>query len=172
MTEYNQSQTRWPIQYRLFKGVKGKYGALRLNLKNAYQNNNTNKPEGVVFLECAPTEGPNNYLWEDKKICIALGLADIGKILLYLRAPNHPSFKEGTCKLYHDKGIRSNLPKGTHSVALNISKPDGYNNFFMAVVETNNKQVLSSVKVPISVAESIVIAKLLESAIPKILAWD
>ena len=56
-----QRKLKLPLQYSLFKGVRGKFGALRLNLKKAYSDERREKDDGCVFLEMAPAVGPNNY---------------------------------------------------------------------------------------------------------------
>ncbi len=180
MTEQNQAKTfrerqkeqRLPIQFALYKGVSGKFGALRLNLKKAYMDDRRDKDDGCVFLEMAPAVGPNNYDWENGKITMALGISDIPKIILFLQAPGHSTFSksDGKLKLYHDKGAGT-ASKGQDTTNLTIEKPADYDNFFVSVYQKRGDSVREA-KVSVSQDEAIAMGILLREAIPQILAWN
>ena len=179
MSEYNNTESyedwsrreKVPIQYRLYKGIKGKFGALRMNLKNPYVSRDPKKKEGVIFLEMAPTTGqPNDYDWINSKITIALSIPDIAKIILFLRNPTHESFsKTGSLKIMHDKGAGT-YNKGQQVKTLEVSKPENMRNFMFGLYQKENETV-TKVQVPVSTDEAIVISTLLQAAIPRILSW-
>ena len=173
MNNYEEKarQFRMPIQYKLYKGVTGKFGALRMNLKKPYTNDDFKKKEGVIFVEMVPSIGRNVYDWENQKITMALSLADIPKIILYLRSPKHQVFKsKGKLQLLHDRGAGTHT-KGEHVTSLEISKQDDRDNFFFSMYQ-NSKGKTTRAQVTVSPAEAIVIGSLLQAAIPTILAWD
>ena len=169
-----QVRNREPLQYALYKGVTGKFGALRLNLKKAYQDSRRDKHDGCIFLEMAPATGPNIYDWENSKIIMALTITDIPKILLYLRAPNHPLFARndagGKLKIYHDRGAGTN-DKGKDTTTLEINKPEDKDNIFVSAYQRRG-DVTKTATVTISPDEAVAVATLLQAAIPQILAWE
>jgi hypothetical protein len=179
MTETYQERAEkdlYPIQYRIFKGMTGKFGALRFNFKKAYSNTKNKDNSGVLFLEMTPTEGKNNYQWETKKIVISLNLTEIGNMIQCLQAPSHPDFyKNGNyegLKIVHDRGLIDSSSRNKNLTYLTISKPEGNNSFWFNMVKTENGETTVKVNIPVSVGESIVIRKLLETAIPSMLAWS
>jgi hypothetical protein len=82
--EERARKEKTPIQYRIYKGIKGTLGALRFTLKRPYTNVTSKKAEGFVFLEVAPAIGQNVYDWENQKITMALSVNDISKIILFM----------------------------------------------------------------------------------------
>jgi hypothetical protein len=167
-----QKKNKDPLQYSLYKGVTGRFGALRLNLKKAYQDTRRDKHDGCIFLEMAPATGPNVYDWENSKIIMALTITDIPKILLYLRAPKHSAFKksDGKLKIYHDRGAGTN-DKGKDTTTIELNKPDDRDNIFISAYQKRGNQTKSAT-VSISPDETVAMAKLLDASIPLILAWD
>lgn len=168
-------EIRYPIPYKIYKGMKGKYGALRFNLKKAYSSKKKkDNQSGVVFFEACPADGPNNYTWQTKKISFALGLTDISSILLYLQAPNHPDFADNnqSLTLVHDRGLVDSSSRKKDLTYFNIIKMPEHKSFWFNIKKMTNRQEEIKVSIPVSIAESIIIRKLLEAAIPSILAWD
>lgn len=169
-----QWENREPRQYTLYKGVTGKLGALRLNLKKAYQDFNKERAEGNIFLEMAPAKGPNNYDWENNKIIMALSITDISKIILYLRAPGHSMFQtekaEGKLKIFHDKGAGT-ADRLKNTTSLEIHKPDDKQNIFITAYQKRNGSSKTA-QVSVSPDEAIAMGTLLQASIPLILAWD
>ena len=167
-----QREFKLPLQYAIFKGVTGKFGALRLNLKKAYIDSRREKDDGCVFLEMAPPAGPNDYDWKDNKIIMALSITDIPKIILYLRAPGHPIFKKDDFKLkiYHDRGAGTPT-RGQDTTNIVIDKPEDRDNFFFNAYQKRG-DVSKQASVPVSPDEAIAIGTLLQAAIPLILAWN
>jgi len=167
-----QRRNKEPLQYALYKGITGKFGALRLSLKKAYQDNRRDKPDGCVFLDMAPSIGPNIYDWENQKIIMALTVTDISKILLYLRAPGHKVFSktDNKLKIYHDRGAGTNK-KGQDVTSIEVNKPADRDNFFFSAFQRKDG-VVKKATVTISADEVITIGTLLQAAIPKVLAWS
>jgi hypothetical protein len=157
-----------PLQYRIFKGIKGKYGAIRFGLLPAYVNSgNSDKQEGAVFVEAAPTNGPNNYEWKNNKIVFALKVTDIGKILSFLKTKT-----ESSLKLLHDTGLSKGRSQGELVTVLNISSPnETMKSYWINMSQKEQGSSKNEVKIPISIDEMLIIFTLLEKAIPRILAW-
>ena len=174
MSENNFKEKQWenksPIQHAIYKGVTGKLGALRLSLKEPYSDTRREKPHGCVFLDLAPAIDKNIYDWNNQKIVMALGITDLGKIVSYLRAPNHNIFK-GTLNLYHDKGAGT-ADKNKHVTTVTINKVAGKDNFFLSASQKENGAVIKQATVTISPDEAVVIGTLLQTAISRILSWS
>jgi len=160
-----------PMQYRVYKGIKGTSGAMRLNLKRPYTSPDPKKSEGVLFLEMAPPVSANVYDWENSKMIMALSIVDIPKIILYLRSPQHPAFERNgyKLKLMHDKGAGT-ARKGEDVKTLEIVKSDRTTNFMFNLYQKSGGNNISA-SVPIAPDEAIVIGTLLQAAIPVILSW-
>ena len=166
-----QRRNKEPLQYTLYKGMSGKFGAMRLNLKKAYQDTRRDKNDGCVFLEMAPATGPNIYDWENSKIIMALSITDIPKFILYLRAPSHPLFKKNDAlKIYHDRGAGTN-DKGKDTTALKLTKPADRDNIFLTAYQSRNG-VSKEATVTIAPDEAVAMGTLLQAAIPLIVAWN
>lgn len=167
-----QREARMPLQYTIYKGVTGKFGALRLSLKKAYMDGRRDKDNGCVFVESASAIGPNNYDWENGKIIMALNITDISKIILYLRQPTNPIFTktEGKLKLLHDRGAGTS-DRGTDITTLDIDKPEDKDGFWFSMMKKSQGSTSRS-GLPVSQDEALAIATLLQAAIPIILAWE
>lgn len=160
-----------PIQYRIYKGIRGKAGAMRLNLKRPYTSPDPKKSEGVLFLEMAPAVGPNDYDWKNQKMVIALSIVDIPKIILYLRNPGHSIFEQtdGKLKLLHDKGAGT-AKRGQEVKTLEVVKSDTTANYMFNMYQKSDGNNISA-SVPVAPDEAIAIGTLLQAAIPIILSW-
>jgi len=179
--EERQAIEKSPLSYKIFKGVKGKFGAIRLTLKRPWQNTNSKKQEGVLFLEAAPPIGNNVYDWENQKIIIALGLIDVSKLLYFFKSPakfekdmtrkEDIDDKNYKVSIYHDKGAGT-ADKGKHIKVLNInkSKDPQRTNFFLNLSEKDNGKETSA-NLPLSPEEGLAMMVLLEKSIPAILSW-
>jgi len=102
---------------------------------------------------------------------LPLGISDIPKVILYLRAPTHPAFSSngGSLKIIHDKGAGT-ANKGKNMKTLEIKKPEEMRNFMFTMYEKNGDRNFSAA-VTVSPDEAITIGTLLQSAIPTILSW-
>lgn len=155
------------MQYSIYKGVKGKFGAVQFDLKSGLHRGETDdrgntqekdKP-GCIFVNITCAAGPNKYDW-DQQIKFALGAADIGKILLGLRKGNEVS-------LVHvmNKGKEQEGPTKTFK----LSKGESYG-WFLNMTE-GPRDGGRNHGVPISDDEALVLATLLQDALPKIFKW-
>jgi len=186
MTEDNQEMLEGlsnvrsldPLQYKIYKGIKGKFGALRLKLKRAYTSSDSRKPDGCVFLEAAPAIGPNQYDWENQKIVMALSITDIPQILAFLRNPTNSAYQQVNeqneitghqIKLFHDKGAGT-ADKMKDTKNLVISKYPDKDSFFVSLTQ-NLSGSTKNCTLPILPYEALAIGTLLQAAIPAILAW-
>lgn len=164
---------RRPLPYRIYKGVTGKFGALRFNLARAYSNEN--RPEGTIFLDMCATSGPNNYNWETDKITMALSIVDITKIIQFLKKPTSYAPEISTDEqgqklvLFHDRN--AGTPKaGKQTTCLEIRKLKNKDNFFWQLTFKNYDKTTSAT-VPVSIAETIAVVALLNRAITAALNW-
>ncbi|MHA2065168.1 MAG: hypothetical protein ACXABY_12400 [Candidatus Thorarchaeota archaeon] len=169
-----QWENKWPMKFTLYKGVTGKLGALRLQLKTPYQprrDGTRDKPEGCVFLEMAPAVGNNVYDWKNSKITIALNVTDIPKVLMYLRAPGHKMFKktDGKLKIYHDRRAGT-ADRGKDVTSLEFDCPPDKDNMFVRAFQKRNGSQKTAT-ITISPDEALAMGTLLQAAIPTILAW-
>lgn len=183
-----QRENKDPLQFAIYKGARGKHGALRLSLKKAYADSRRGKSNGCVFLDAAPTSGPDNYDWENNKIIMSLSVTDISKIILFLRNPKSASFidrdKQYNFKrdsngnfiykplnIFHDRNAGT-ANRGKSYTSVTISKPDDKINFFFNVKQVLSDDNVKSATIPVSPDECVAIIILLQSSIKHILAWD
>ena len=177
------------LQFAVYKGIGGKYGALQFNLQpphyyrgkekshdgkdsngqSIFESENSWKlkdgwkiREGAVFLEITSATGPNVYDW-DNKIILALSVIDIGKVLMKLLTGEK-------CEIMHDPGAKSQS-QGTVKKFLNIISPDGPS---VGVVFTAT-QISGGEKrthtVTMSGSEVIILKNLFDRAIARTLNW-
>jgi Whirly transcription factor len=173
-----------PMKYAIYKGVGGKFGAVQFSLmkpnvfcfscKEKYydtlficnkcggSSEVLEKREGAVFVEVAPTVGPNLYDW-DKKIIFALSVVDIGKLVNKLRAGQE-------VKLLHDPGAQTEKA-GQVTKTLSFTAPTEKGSLF-SIQEKNKSGEPKSYNVPLSPEEMTIIGTLLVAAIPVCLAWN
>jgi hypothetical protein len=164
-----QRENKEPQQFALYKGVKGKFGALRINLKKAYTDQN--KDSGCVFLDMAPAVAPNVYDWDNGKVIMALSVTDIGKIITYLRAPGHHMFDktDNKLKIFHDRGAGT-ASRGKDKTTLEISKYPDKMVFFVSIYQERNGEKRQAT-VTVSPDEALVLGTLLQEAIPLMEGW-
>lgn len=174
MEEFNEGNDNYgrPLQFKLYKGIKGTLGALRLSLIPAYSGK---KDQGCVFLEMAPATAANVYDWQNSKITMALSITDIPKVVLYLSDPEHVLFarSENCLKLFHDKGVGT-PDAGKETKSFTLSKPQGKYSFIASAMQTvrgDQEPKTVSAQCTISPDEALAMVELLKAAIPRILAW-
>jgi hypothetical protein len=176
---------RTPLQPTFYKGVGGKNGALRLVLIPAYSETEKNRKYkkhieyGYIRMEAAETLSANVYDWnkdtgKNGKFILNLTITDCGKIATFLRNPKSQEFEKtnGICEIVHDPKAGT-LEKNKIKKYLHIKKSDqapGNFLFEITVLEDRNKKV--HFMVPIAPSEAFIISSLIESAFPKMLAWD
>jgi len=160
-----QTRKQWAVQrplvYAIYKGVGGKFGCFQFKLSPAYDNpNRADRMEGGVFIEAAPSMGPNKYDW-GKKIIFALSVSDIGKVL-------NDGFRGGSLSLYHDPGAKSNKANITKK-SLKVTKGQKSGFFLSLREETAGNE--KTVQIPVSTDEATILVELLKTAIPRVLGW-
>lgn len=175
-----------PLQYAVYKGMSGKFGALQLNFQPPHYYKDRDKDftgtqaldskgrvmedqgwkqrEGAIFVEAAPTVGANKYDW-DQKITFALSVTDMGKIVHFL-----VSAKD--LNIMHDPGAKSESA-GAVKKYLNMSSPKGLmdGGAMLSLSQQKGSEKITHT-IPLSPDECIVIRQLLMAAIPSALAWD
>lgn len=153
-----EEKARRPLTYKIYKGMGGKQGCFQFSLSKAYTGKR--KDEGAVFIEAAPTIGPNKYDW-DNKIIFALSATDIGVVLT--------GFRQGKFDIYHDPDAQTDR-RGTRGKKLALQSGEQAGTFFLSLSEKageNNKRV----NISIQPHEARILLTLLEDALPKVLGW-
>lgn len=171
-----------PLQYAIYKGTGGKFGAVQFNqqIPHYYRDKTKdfsgalaledtgklkdgwNRREGAVFMEIAPTKDKNIYDWENKVI-IALSVTDMGKIL-------HALVTGEKCTIMHDPGAKSET-QGAVKKFLNIESPNGTIAGVMLSVTQTTGGDKRGATVPLTGDEVLVLKQLLQSAVSRALAW-
>lgn len=176
-----------PIQFAVYKGMGGKFGAAQFNLQKPHRvcsgcrkrdftgqlmeccNEKTTVRDGAVFLEVTSTTSgkKNEYDWT-KKITVALSITDISKLLYGIRTATEGS----EVKLMHDPGAASES-KGKVQKHVSLNSPQGPSKGFMLNVAQFSGQADKIVHtVPLSPEEALVVSTLFAAAIPQLLAWS
>ncbi len=169
------------MQYAVYKGTGGKFGALQfdLQLPHFYKekqkdytgeqaldgfklNEGWNKREGAVFLQASSAVGKNDYDWE-KKIVFAMSVSDMSKVIQSLMTGEE-------CKLMHDPGAKSES-QGAVKKFLNIKSPQGTAVGVMVSLSQTAGGETRTHTVPLDASEVIALRLLLQAAIPKALNW-
>ena len=170
-----------PLQYAIYKGMAGKWGAIQLNLQPPHFYSGKNKDytgyeamengslrdgwkirEGTIFMEITSTKDRNVYDWENK-IVLALSVTDVGKIL-------HSLYTGQECSIMHDPGAKSES-QGLVKKNLNLVSPKGTINGCMVRASYTAAGNTKSHQVPLSGDELIVMKELLHAAVPQMLKW-
>lgn len=177
-----------PLQYAVYKGMSGKFGAAQFNFQPAHFYKDRDKDftgkfaldaqgklledqgwkqrEGAVFIEVAPPLGGNKYDWEQgKKITMALSVTDMGKIVHHLSSGTE-------CKIMHDPGAKT-ATQGAVKKYLNLSSPEGImTRGTLLSLSQDSGGDKNNVTVPLSPDECIVVRQLLLTAISRALQWE
>ena len=174
------------LQYAVYKGTGGKFGAIQFNLQvphyykgkeKSFNGKDSNGDwifegsklkegwkirEGAVFMEITSTKDKNIYDWENK-IVLALSVNDIGKVLLGLLTGDE-------VKIMHDPGAKSEA-QGTVKKYLTVTSPKGpaVGVLFSATQTAGGDKRTHTV--PLSGDEVIVLRSLLQQAISAALNW-
>lgn len=180
MTQYSemtfderQKVDRAPLPFKIYKGMGGKFGAMRMMFKRPWQNELDRKQEGVIFIEMAPATGRNVYDWENQKVKFAIGITDIGKLINFFTntkqyvTENDPNVAK--VDILHDKNAGT-ANKGKDIKILSISKTKGRDSFFFGIAKKNGSSY-DNISVPIAADEAIVMLELFKAAVSAMLAW-
>lgn len=171
IVEKSNSREGLPLQFKIYKGIRGKNGVMKLTLKKAYSG--TKKDEGCVFLDMAEAIGPNQYDWENK-ILISLSLNDISKLILYLTDPFSKVFKDGKLSIYHDRNMGTKEKEGEDVKIFEASFSEDRGSFGFQLshaTKTGAEKNKRSIFIPVSEDEALTIRMLLNSAVPLVMAW-
>jgi len=172
------------LQYSLYKGKGGKFGAAQFNLApshfycdlcKAKNYNGETHPntgitcagkmqsrEGCVFLEMTSPSAPDVYDWANKVI-FALSVTDLGKFLASLRTGTE-------LKLLHDPGAGSEK-MGQVRKTLSFISPKGIEvGGILSIYETAGESKKDH-KVPLTGDECLTLAVLVQAAIARCMNW-
>lgn len=175
-----------PLQYAVYKGMSGKFGAVQFNFQPPHFYRDREKDftgdraldqdgklleaqgwrqrEGAIFVEAAPTTGANKYDW-DQKITFALSVTDMGKIVHFLTTGKDLS-------VMHDPGAKTEK-QGTVKKYLNLQSPKGLleGGAMLQLSQQTTGEDRVSHTIPLSPDECMVIRQLLLTAISGALNW-
>jgi hypothetical protein len=171
IVERTNSHEGLPLQFKIYKGIRGKNGAMKLTLKKAYSG--TKKDEGCVFLDMAEAVGPNQYDWEHK-ILISLSLSDISKLILYLTDPYSKVFKDNKLSIYHDRNMGTKEKEGDDVKVFDATFSDERGSFgfqLSHVTKVDGEKNKRSIFIPVSEDEALTIRMLLTASVPLVMAW-
>jgi len=181
------------LKYSIYKGMTGKFGAVQFALQKAHfycTNNKKHKVfeehqlprdndgkrmyvcpvcsgtlstrEGCVFVDITSTKGQNEYDW-DNKIAMSLSINDIGKILLALRTNKD-------LELFHDPGAKSST-QGEVNKKFRVSFSGDPSKGCLISSSEKSGSGTKQHTVPLSADETVILATLLQSVVPKLLSW-
>jgi hypothetical protein len=154
----DEARLQRPLTYKIYKGMGGKQGCFQFSLSKAYTGRR--KDEGAVFIEAAPTTGPNQYDW-DNKIIFALSATDIGAILT--------GFNQGKFDIYHDPDAQT-AQKNTRGKRLSLESGQQVGTFFLRLTEKAGEEN-KKVNISLQPHEARIIMNLLTEALPQVLGW-
>jgi len=174
------------MQYQIYKGALGKFGAVQFGLQKPHYYKGKEKVfeggddvfeevdgrwrlkegwkqrEGAVFMQITSAKGKNIYDWENK-IIMALSITDIGKVMMCLLTGEK-------CEIMHDPGAKSQA-QGTIKKYLNISSPKGVAiGTILSVTQVSGSDKRTHT-VPMTGDEVIILKTLLQQAISRALNW-
>lgn len=183
-----------PCQYAIYKGKSAKWGAVQFALRSAYtgcsacrkprpnyistapladaghencQDARIETQEGVIFVDASSAIGPNQYDWKNK-VSFALGVVDLGKILLFFNTAATP---ESKLSLVHDPGAQTES-QGKVQKYFDLSSPKGIDaGCILTLSQKNAGGETKRHTIPISPDEVQVLASLFRVAIPRIQGW-
>lgn len=173
-----------PLQYAVYKGMGGRFGAAQLNFQKPHYYRDREKDfegrvaldstgrlqegwklrEGAVFLEATSPSGKNSYDW-DQKVNIALSITDMSKLVLGLTTGRK-------VEILHDPGMRTQA-QGAVIKRLGLESPKGIQEggAILTASQTIGQDTVRHT-VPLSPDECLAMRTLLMAAIPRALAWD
>jgi len=185
-----------PLQLAFYKGMKGNYGAMQLNIQDPHYHckicgkknfKNSAQPvecqqaghdskkfvtrEGCVFLEICSATGNNLYDWTNK-INMALNIHDVGKIIFLLES----GVKNSSVGIFHDPGAGKSETVNLISKKLQISSPNGpraVDGGVIVQVSMKNNKTGDTTRhsVPLTASEVRTLNILLRKATERALLW-
>lgn len=149
-----------PLAYPIYKGVTGKFGAVRFEFIPPFSSAKRKKKDGAILVTASNAIDKNKYDW-DNKIVFALSVTDVGTFLA--------GIKQGSVKLYHDPGMKSET-QGQTTKSLEVSKAEGKDSYWFSLREKQG-ETQKQVGLPISIQEMLILDNLMRAALPKLLNW-
>lgn len=174
-----------PLQYAIYKGMGGKFGAVQFNFQSPHYFQGRQKDfsgalametspegmtsmrqgwsirEGAIFVEISSAVGKNQYDWEHK-IVMALSVDDMGKMLYSINSMNN-------LELTHDPGAKTDQ-QGNVKKFLNLDFVDKDKGGMLKMAKIAGGERVSHT-VPLNKPELIILRGLLSSAISRALGW-
>lgn len=182
-----------PMQYAVYKGTGGKFGAIQFNFQRPHFYSGKQKDfsgsscfeevdgrrklkegwkerEGCVFVEIAPTVAKNKYDWT-QKIIMALSINDLGKLLFFCATGKSPNAREDDgMTIMHDPHAKSDKAGGIQKY-LKFSSPKGTSaGCLISATQVEGDQKRSHT-VPVTGDELLVLRTLVQQAISSALSW-
>ena len=168
-----------PLQFGVYRGVGGKFGAVQFNLQRPHWHNrktdtrlpnydavkNRNDKEdwkprtGVIFMEITSATAPNVYDW-DNKITLALNTDDMAQLL------NALTFV-GEAKIYHDPD-KGKPNEGSRGKTLNLKVIEREKG---CLISCSSKDGNKKHSVPLTFEQATQLRVLLNRAISEAFAW-
>lgn len=181
---------RRPLQFAIYKGVSGKFGAVQFNFQPPHYYGLSNgafaghkdfrgnraldvdgrvkdgwrQREGAIFVEAATTIGKNTYDWEGKTT-FACSITDMGKIVLFLSVPGV------NLDIMHDPGAKTDREGQVRKHLKAFSKDGPLKGGCMLTVSESSGSNNKEHKIPLSADECITLRQLLLRAMPRALDW-
>lgn len=183
----------WPLQLPIYKGITGKYGAVKFNaqaphfyvksnpklrnfdgrfIKDSWKQGNNNLSEsdlvareGAIFMDITSAKDKNVYDW-DRKIIFAYNVMDVAKVVEWLEGDGAQELK-----LMHDPGAGSKA-KGKVQKFITWNSPKGFGvgcQIQASQRSAGGENIYHNV--PISRHEMILIRELFKAFIPFALCW-
>lgn len=178
-----------PLQYSVYKGMGGKWGAVQLSFQPPHFYKDKEKDfrgttaldsegklkreegwkerEGAVFVNITSAKGKNVYDW-DAKIVIALSVTDMAEILHFLET-GRDSKGENSLSLLHDPGAKTQS-QGAVKKFLRLNSQDLSKGAMLTVVKQSGGEKTEHT-VPLTCVELLAINVLLRQAMTKAMAW-
>jgi hypothetical protein len=175
-----------PLQYAIYKGVRGNFGAVQFNFQRPHYYKATDtkdkdyngikaldgsgklqdgwrQREGAVFIEATSAVGNNQYDW-DQKITFACSINDMGRLILALTTGD-------PLDLMHDPGAKTEREGDTRKHVKLFSKGNPVKTGCIMTVTESSGKVEKEHKVPLSADECVVLRQLFLTACSKALDW-
>jgi len=178
-----------PLQYAVYKGMGGKWGAVQLGFQPPHfykdkekdfkgtaalgtdgrlkRDDGWKEREGAVFVNITSAKGKNIYDWENK-VVMALSVTDMSQIIYFLEA-GKDSKGNDSLSLVHDPGAKTQS-QGAVKKFLRFNSQDLARGAMLTVVQQSGNEKKEHT-VPLDGAELLTITTLLRQAITKAMAW-
>lgn len=178
-----------PLQFSVYKGMGGKWGAVQLSFQPPHfykgkekdfkgtsaldengrlkRDDGWKEREGAVFVNITSPKGKNVYDWDDK-IVMALSVNDMAEVLHFLETGRDAKGGD-SLSLLHDPGAKTES-QGAVKKFLRLNAKDLTQGAMLTVVQQTGSDKKEHV-VPLSCVELVTVKTLLRQAITKAMAW-